>query len=408
MNNNENNENNQNQNIINIPGVIIPPQKTENGVVISSTVDDTKETIGVENISTSNDVTTQTPVSAPVQTTQMPQQTQEAANSVTNVNNPASLIPNGNLAPTDPTQTANKINAYASTNSTPQPINTQLPINDASLPKVETTELDKKGRPIKKKKDKKKKSAGTIVVNSGLVGVIVLLLMGLGYFVYNDYFKPKPKVDPVKEYSRKRTYNINSYIVKELFDFVNLKGCGDQINFFYSGDNIKIKASDLTQENKNYLAYRMLKYSSFEKKNCTTYENAMHASNPLGLWYCGNYDETGKEDETTVFSEADLKDEVERMFGDGSYKAVSFATNASARYMYNEKNENYVYQSFSGDNSCTPHTNTLTDAYGEGDNVTIVVKVINNENKNETLFYYTFTESDDGNYYFNNLTKKRL
>ena len=396
MNNNDNNKtnntNNENQTIINIPGVIIPPQKTENGTVISSTVDDRNEVQKEKDASTVNSAV---PNSNPAP-------------------RPEDLIPSGDMAPVDPTKkgilnasSVNTTNASSnvssnnanSVNASTTPLGT-LPINDSSLPPVTTTELDKHGKPIKKKK---KKSVGTIMVNSSLVGIIVLLLMAIGYFVYNDYLKPKPKVDLVKEYQRKRIVNKNSYIVNMLYDFVNLDGCGEQISFFY-GSNNSVNLSNLTDENKNYLAYRMLLNKSFSTKNCATYPKALHSNNPLGLWYCGSYDETGKEEETRVFSSKDLKNIVERMFGDGTYKAKSFSVSASARFMYNETNDNYVYQTFNGDNRCTPHTNTLVSASMQGDNLTIVVKVTNNENKNESLFHYTFTETDDGNYYFNNLT----
>ena len=359
--NNDNNKEEQ-KTIINIPGVIIPPQKTENGTVISSAVDDSHEVPTEVN-------------------------TDKTVNGLTTSN-----APDINTTPVTEAPITNP--------PTNAPITTP-PITD--IP-VTTTKLDKNGKPIK---EEKKKSKSTILVNSSLVGIIVLLLIGLGYFVYKDYLKPQPKVDPVKEYQRKRTANKNSYIVNMLYQFVNLDGCGDQADFFYAATG-EVTYANLTDENKNYLAYRMLRHGSIKNMNCATFPNALHSKNPLGLWYCGNYDETGKEEETTAISEDDLKDMVNRMFGEGTYKAKSFGVSSSARYMYNETNENYVYQTFNGDNRCTTHTNTLTDSYQQGNNLTIVVKVTNDETKAEGLYYYTFTESDDGNYYFNNLVKKAI
>ena len=94
------------------------------------------------------------------------------------------------------------------------------------------------------------------------------------------------------------------------------------------------------------------------------------------------------------------------MFGDGSYKATTFKTSNTGRYLYDSKTNSYIYQSYDGSNSCDiTYTNILDRVYRQKDQITIVVKTKNNKTRNLLLYYYNFTESDDGNYYFTSLNK---
>lgn len=359
----------------NIPGVIIPPQTTENGVVISEEIDD----LNVGNVI--NDTTKNTTTI----------QTENNVGKVVkdnNINNPVQP----NIQPSIPTPVVPAM---------PYQAPVSQPVDMKVENKVETPVTNKSNGNNKKGK-------------TPYLLIILILLAFIGYFVYNDYLKPKDKVDPATEWQRKRTANIDSLVVQQLYSYVNLDGCDDQIKFFYN-DKESVSLNELTEENRNYLAYRQLKYSSIKKKNCSNYPTSLHKSDNLGLWYCGDdvlsstaSDYSDNSAVTRVISGDDIKTQVNRMFGADIYRAKTFLVSSSERYLYDSNTDSYILQSFAGENSCKGYTNKLERAYQQGDNLTIVVKVVNNENKKVQLFYYTFVESEDGNYYFNSLKKQNV
>ena len=99
---------------------------------------------------------------------------------------------------------------------------------------------------------------------------------------------------------------------------------------------------------------------------------------------------------------------MEAIFGPASYKEENFTVNTTLRYLYDNKASSYILQTTNGKNICKEYTNKLEKAFRKGDDITIVVKVTNKENKRMQMFNYTFIESEDGNYYFKALNKEDI
>jgi len=359
------NKNNEQNGVYNIPGVIIPAQTTENGQVIESAIN------GVNSISTNNS-------------------TKQTLNSSDNGSKPE-ILKATNVVNTPQTPSAIVENINVSNSPTNQ-INT-VPVS------VETTN--------NKAPNGKNRSIVYILI-------IIILLMIIAFLGYQNYLAPKKDVDPVREWQRKRTVNKDSFVVKKLYNYVNLDGCDNQIAFFY-GDSKNVKVSDLSDEIRNYLAYRQLRYNQIERKNCSNYPSALHKNDNVLLWFCGDEVLNSKDPNfndltstTLAISEDFIKRQAEEMFGEDTYKAKTFAISNSARYFYDNKTASYIYQTFYGENSCEGYSNKLDNAYQQGDDLTIVVKVTDNESKAMQMFYYTFTESSNGNYYFKELNKRNL
>lgn len=355
-----------------IPGVIIPAQKTENGQIIESSIADDSRPL--ENNQSNSTIATgpEVPnVTQVVQTTKIP----------------STPVSEQVIPPVGVIDASNHLSPAIES----QPVSSVQNSNQNS------------------KNSKSKGGKSTIYIL-----IIFLLMIALGFMVYQNYFTPKVEVDPVKEWQRKRVVNKNSLVVQELYNYVNLDGCDSQINFFY-GESESVKVVDLSDEVRNYLAYRQLNHNKIEKKNCGNYQSALHQNDSVGLWYCGDgilSDNSGQYNDqsatTSVISEDAIREQANKMFGEDTYKAKTFTTSNSARYLYDSKLSSYIYQVFNGENSCKGFSNKLDQAYQQGDDLTIVVKVTNNENKALQMFYYTFTESDDGNYYFKELRKRKV
>ncbi len=356
------NENNENENkiVYSIPGVIIPPQQTENGEVIENAVDNYKEEHKVveEPIKEEAPVVVEEPV---IQATEV-------------------------AVPKEETPVVNNIQQKE------VPIKPEPPV---------VNNIQQKEVPIKPEPPKKKFRLNTYTF------IILILVLLLGFFIYDDLLNKKDTVDPVKELQKKRTLNKNSLVVQQLYDYINLDGCGEQIDFFY-GNKGKVLLTDLTDENKNYLAFRMLKNSDFTSKNCSNYVNALNSNDPVKLWYCGDYVNTGNENTTISINSDVLEKQVNKMFGEASYKPVTFAVASSARYLYDEKTGTYLYQTFNGTNSCRGYENILDSVYRQKDNIVLKVKVKSNTTNNLFIYTYTFQESEDGNYYFVSLVKSKV
>ena len=336
---NENKNNEENVTTINIPGVIVPEQQTENGQVIKS-----------------NNV-----VNNPT---------------VNNVSNPTSTT---NNVVSNPVENTEKVNST-----------TNLEVNTSPVTSLSSERVV----------DAPKKSKNTIYI------VIIVLLVAisgvLGYFLFSEY---QNKVDPVEAWQKKRNLNKNSLVASTLFQYVNLTGCYEQIRFFYD-DTEKVTLADLDSATLNYLAYLQLKYSDIETKNCSSYQSALNQSDADIVWYCGDVNSSDVNSSTKVILEDNLEKQVTKMFGEGSYKAESFSIGNGIRYLYDSKTSSYILQSYNDNgSSCEVFSNTLSFVYQEGDNLTLTVKV-KDKNKKIRMFYYTFVESDDGNYYFSSLSKR--
>ncbi len=62
-------------------------------------------------------------------------------------------------------------------------------------------------------------------------------------------------------------------------------------------------------------------------------------------------------------------------------------------------------QSADGEDTCDNYTTTLTSVDNDDTSVTLHVKIVNGTTKNEVMYHYKFMKTDDGNYYFQELTK---
>ncbi len=396
----------------NIPGVIIPAQKTDSGIIGGQNLSNTSvapDVVSSNVVASSNGVVqNSTPPNGDINQVSINNNSQ-VASVISNVNQANANVLNVAGSNVNDVQSINQGDVGFSNNTTSGYVNNigqQLQIQNIGVPS--NSDVGNQTT-IKNGKTKREKKNGN---SSILIFIIVLLMAAIGYFVYNDYFAPKEEIDPVKELERKRSINVNSLLVQQLYSYVNLDGCGNQINFFY-GSGAPVELKDLTDEQKIYLAYRQLLNRDIRKEYCSTYSKALHKNDKMGIWYCGEEYLNSKADNfndensiTYIIDEDILKRQVEKMFGKGSYKATTFTIATSLRYLYDQSTSSYIYQTFYGGDSCKGYTNKLDSAYRKGNDVTIVVKVVNNEKKNITMFYYTFRESDDGNYYFSNLIKK--
>ncbi|MCI8548228.1 MAG: hypothetical protein HFJ38_05000 [Bacilli bacterium] len=368
--------------VYNIPGVIIPEQMTDNGIIK-----------GENNLN-------QTP--QPIKNTKEENKTPP---------NPSQVVSHNNQTITN-----------SISNQTPIPQTNNIPINQVMTPTKERAQnitqipnnnnLQPPSPPINQKKIEETPSKNKVIPL--LIGIIVMLMGTISYFIYKDFITPKEEIDPVKELQRKRTINLNSLLVQKLYNYVNLDSCKDQINFFY-GESNNITAKDLSNETKNYLAYRQLLNKDIKKENCSNYGKALHKNDTTHQWYCGEeylHSKTNNfNDETSLTNRIDnevLKKQVEAIFGPASYKEENFTVNPSLRYLYDNKASSYILQTTNGKNICKEYTNKLEKAFRKGDDITIVVKVTNKENKRMQMFNYTFIESEDGNYYFKALNKEDI
>lgn len=363
-----------------IPGAVIPNQTTDSGNVI--------QTVSSSSVTPSSTVIS-SQVGSQMGISQIKTETVLGEQNITQINSTVSLDSVSN-------QSLNQINN----------INT----NDTPVSKKESRR-DKKRR--KKQEKKNNGGGGGATAVTGLLFFLVLVLgLLLGYFIYNDYFKKKEIIDPVKEWQKYRTVNVDSLVVKELYSYVDLYGCDEQINFFYD-DRTTVNASDLSFDQKNYLAYNQLKHSSLDKKSCSTYSFALHKNDSDGVWYCG--DEYASSNTTNnynderalayVISGDKIKEMVEKIFGPTSYKAATFKIGSSSRYLYDSKTDSYVFQSYYGGVSCAGYKNQLSSASQEGDILTITVVVTNKLSNTMMKYNYNFKETSNGNYYFVSLNK---
>lgn len=361
--------------VYNIPGVIIPEQMTDKGIIKGNGLENSNVQSDVNKDIVQNSVASQT-----------------VSNNTNNVINNETPVPNVRSAP---------INTVVIKSVVPTPQVVQPSVSFQNTPPINNQNMQNSQNTVNSKKSRE----------PIYIGLIVVLLGALFYFIYTDFLAPREEVDPVKELERTRSMNINSLLVQTLYNYIDLDGCGEESKSFYSPNN-QVLAKDLTYEFKNYLAYKQLLNKDIRSENCSNFSKALHKNDKVSLWYCGEeYLKDRSErfnDEASsarVFLENTLKKQVEAMFGPASYKAITFPLSTSLRYLYDDKTSSYILQSFYGGDTCKGYTNKLEKAYRKKDDITIVVKVKNNESKKLQLFYYTFTESEDGNYYFNTLNK---
>lgn len=366
MNNTNQDEKKEEQSsIYNIPGVIIPKQVTDSGVVLGT--DNTEETLA-----------------------DVPSETTKTDSATTNQND---------------SQTNNDTSNNNQT-SNPDKVDIKTPPILPGMPAPQKEEEPPKGVKVKKKK-----AEGNAKI--GCLSLLVIVLLGVVlYFVYITYINPPKVSSKDKEDLQKQVFNKESYIVNELFNFVNTTGCNSRNNIIYN-DKQTVSITDLTQEDKNYLAYRSLKQNVFSKKYCKNYASALNSKSKEKEWYCGdnylystdqnNYDDSN--DLTLIFSKNELQKQVEKMFGEGEYADKTFKIDESSRYLFDKTTENYILQTKYGTDECTNYTNTLGSVTNDDNNIILNVKVTNEKTENQIVYHYRFVKTENGNYYFQEVTK---
>lgn len=414
MNDEKNNQVNSTQdtskNTYSIPGVIIPNQTTDAGNFGSDSANVNQnwvQTNSMSNVSTSTNSSTYS-----IPGVIIPNQTTDAGNFGSSGIKTETVNAEQNLKQLDQVTNVNSVPISQPVIQDNSINSTNVSVSNSGVTPVSNSDNKKSGKRKKKKEEK-----GSATALTGFLFFLVLILLGIvGWFVYNEYFVPKEVIDPVKEWQKKRVVNIDSLVVKELYSYVDLHGCDEQINFFYDDSRNMVNATDLSSSTRNYLAYNQLKHSSLEKKVCSTYSKALHKNDSDGIWYCGdeyasnnttfNYNDDSAL--TYVISGERIKSVVERIFGPSSYKAATFNIGSSSRYLYDSTTDSYIFQSYYGGKSCTGYKNQLFSAHQEGDILTIVVTVTNKTTNISMNYNYKFKETSNGNYYFISLYKSAI
>ena len=271
-----------------------------------------------------------------------------------------------------------------------------------------------------------------------LIGVI--LCVG-GLFGYKEFFvkneTTNKKITKTKEKVQKEEdLDLNSQLVQNLYEYVIAvpnENNDESINVdsnLYRKMNLfeeiekkdKIGTSDLPQELKNYLGYRQLSSEQVQQKNCSNYPNISYNSQVSLL--CGKEEDHDYNSATnttkvrngamtSVINEEQLKEKVELIFGNNSYKEVEFFTTTCDLidgYVYNKDSREYIY--VSSDNGCGVNeypTFKLIKATKKANKIYLFEKVDREKSEySEAInskIKYTFNLLKDGNYYFESAEK---
>ena len=365
-----NEEEKKEEGVYSIPGVIIPEQTTDSGVVLKSDNTNNK----VEDKQTNEENTDEKSVYQ-MPGVIIPEQTTDGGK-VEQINN------------------VNSDNLYTPVEK--EVVDTSVtPILPGMMPEAPKEEV------VNGKKKKVKKEGNAKI---GILELIIILLLGVVlYFVYTTYINP-PKVSS-DDYKllNKKVFNKKGYIVLELYDWVSVKGCNSLNSILYNGNDI-VKVSELKDEDKLFLAYLQLKNRDFASKNCANYSTSLHSNDKTNTWYCGNNTLTDDTKETTlILSAAALKKQVIKMFGQGEYKAKTFQIHDGSRYLYDKKSDIYILQTSDIVSNCDNITTKLSGV-SNYDNYIILTVEVKINNREETR-YVRFIKSNDGNYYFDQISK---
>lgn len=370
-----------------IPGVIIPEQVTDSGKVVGTS--DTKDTL--------NDIKNNS---------------EESNQSI--YDTPGIIIPsqnvNGVVIPQKTNMSESTIKEAQDKSivdyKTP-PILPGMPPEKPQMEKETSTEQKIGDTPINNSKLKKEKKDHHRIS----LFIIIVLLAGLLYLVYKTYLNSEINTPKSDSELNKQVFNKNGYLVQELYSWINLNGCNSRNEIFYNNERT-VASSSLKIEDKNYLAYRILKHQQLMKKNCSNYPTSLHVNDKDKKWYCGE-DYLSKnitiysddDDLTYIINGDDLKKQTEKMFGKGEYQPLTFTTGINNRYLYDQTTDSYILQSTDGEDTCDNYTTALTSVDNNDASVTLHVKIVNETTKNEIMYHYKFMKTDDGNYYFQELTK---
>ncbi|MBR4619220.1 MAG: hypothetical protein IKO49_07945 [Bacilli bacterium] len=367
-----NEEEKKNESIYSIPGVIIPEQTTDSGVVIktdnSNTVEEKKE----EN---------------------QEEEKKESVYSIPGVIIPEQTTDSGKVEQINNVTPENVYKAFEK-----EVVDTStIPIMPGMMPEEKNVENKQVDKP------KKVKREGNAKV--GMLEVLVIVLtIAVFYFVFITYINP-PKLSSDDYIAmNKQVFNKKGYVISELYDWVNVSGCNGLNEAIYNSLDV-VKVGDLKDEEKLYFAYLQIKNKDILENNCSSYSNVIHSNNINQSWYCG--ESFGVDDTNAVTSTIDskiLKKQVLKMFGPGEYRAKTFNISDGSRYFYDSSSDLYILQTSDINTTCSNISTKLNSVENYSGQVIINVSV-KFGNNSEEIRKVRFLKSSDGNYYFDQVSK---
>ncbi len=234
---------------------------------------------------------------------------------------------------------------------------------------------------------------------SFILSVIIIVLMVVCIFliIFNEYFK-KVKLD------------IDSLNVQRLYSYVDYQGKQEyRINGF-SYEDIKVDeellASDIKQENKNYMGMQNLLANEIKEDICVNHDALEHID-------CGIIEYTKKNDEwqentkkyddsTYIFTNESLNKKVLTLFGYGSYKLTNkISISENVKYNYDTINNMYVFNVHRKDEALSAIKDLetkLESAILVHDRLEITESISDDE-KELAKLTYIFKLDDTNNYY---------
>lgn len=261
--------------------------------------------------------------------------------------------------------------------------------------------------------------------------MVAVFLIGIGigcggYFCVNQFINQK-KDNPIEnknpndkdQKNEVEDLDIHSSIVRKLAsdlmigEYIWSKG----ISLQSIRKEEKILVANLSAEYKNFLGYRQLGISKFHIEQCDSFQRVFQSDEGP---YCGKAAGGTFDSDiynAKVFSEQDLKEEVERIFGLGSYNQVksfgiSFLPNILGEtdgkwpnngFYFDPNTKNYIEISMPSGGTELPLEASIEKATRQN-NVVEIVEIVKTplDEQNElhnTKYKYTF-HYENGNYQF--------
>lgn len=239
--------------------------------------------------------------------------------------------------------------------------------------------------PFTKPKKEKKKS------HSFIIFLLFIIILGLVFYIYKDYQKDiATKCSPlVSSDNSLRKLDLNSNIVKDLYSKVST--------------NIREDVADneLDDSMKLYLAYRQIPNNKIYDSNCNLFNNTA-----MNSYIC----EENLEFSPKAFKEETLQLEYKKLFGEDQEFVngnIQLGNSCIGGYQYISERGEYV-EGYCKEVATTSYSvnKTLTDAYVQGDTITLKEKVryysseqVPEELKNG-VYVYTFKLDNNYNYVY--------
>lgn len=265
--------------------------------------------------------------------------------------------------------------------------------------------------------------------NKVLIVLVVLfsliIIVGVVYIGYSNFFVQENKNANEEENmsNSSEELDINSGFVQGLYMYVEDDyGC---FNTTFEYREFELDAADIPYETKFIMALRIMLDSDKYEMDCNKYEptkyfNDTRLSSALGcygeMYGTSYYDEAtntfknnhGFAPYATVLIEDKIRIRMNQIFGPDTYYQVDSVNHASLVYKYIPEEQGYITLSIPAGGTCVGHSNELTSAVKNDNDVILTVKKTTGENADIVYNYeYTFTlnESDDS-YYLTHISSK--